>query len=100
MNIHGCQLHPKVAIYVVKQLKNDSFCQGLYHETYKVPLFDKLKMVHNNTVLKINGALVKSHNFHSSGFQADWNESTLVLKDDVSNKVFPTETYITVCAPL
>ena len=25
MNIHGCQLHPKVAIYVVKQLKNDSF---------------------------------------------------------------------------
>ena len=23
--IHGCQLHPKVAIYVVKQLKNDSF---------------------------------------------------------------------------
>ena len=30
MNIHGCQLHTKVAIYVVKQLKNDSFCQGLY----------------------------------------------------------------------
>ena len=29
MNIHGCQLHPKVAIYVVKQLKNDSFRQGL-----------------------------------------------------------------------
>ena len=25
MNIHGCQSHPKVAIYVVKQLKNDSF---------------------------------------------------------------------------
>ena len=21
MNIHGCQLHPKIAIYVVKQLK-------------------------------------------------------------------------------
>ena len=30
MNIHGFQLHPKVAIYVVKQLKNDSFRQGLY----------------------------------------------------------------------
>ena len=30
MNIHGCQLHPKVAIYVVKQLKNDSFRYGLY----------------------------------------------------------------------
>ena len=30
MNIHGCQLHPKIAIYVVKQLKNDSYCQGLY----------------------------------------------------------------------
>ena len=30
MNIHGCQLHLKVAIYVVKQLKNDSFRQGLY----------------------------------------------------------------------
>ena len=30
MNIHGCQPHPKVAIYVVKQLKNDSFRQGLY----------------------------------------------------------------------
>ena len=29
MNIHGCQLQPKVAIYVVKQLKNDSFRQGL-----------------------------------------------------------------------
>ena len=25
MNIHGCQQHPKVAIYVIKQLKNDSF---------------------------------------------------------------------------
>ena len=25
MNIHGFQLHPKLAIYVVKQLKNDSF---------------------------------------------------------------------------
>ena len=32
MNIHGCQLHPKVAIYVVKQLKNDSFRQGLYKQ--------------------------------------------------------------------
>ena len=21
-----CQLHPKIAIYVVKQLKNDSYC--------------------------------------------------------------------------
>ena len=30
MNIHGCQLHPKVAIYVVKQLKNDSFRYMLY----------------------------------------------------------------------
>ena len=30
MNIHGCQLHPKIAIYVVKQLKNDRFRQGLY----------------------------------------------------------------------
>ena len=30
MNIHGCQPHPKVAIHVVKQLKNDSFRQGLY----------------------------------------------------------------------
>ena len=30
INIHECQLHPKVAIYVVKQLKNDSFRQGLY----------------------------------------------------------------------
>ena len=30
MNIHGCQLHLKIAIYVVKQLKNDSFRQGLY----------------------------------------------------------------------
>ena len=29
MNIHGYQLHPKVAICVVKQLKNDSFRQGL-----------------------------------------------------------------------
>ena len=26
MNIPGCQLLPKLAIYVVKQLKNDSFC--------------------------------------------------------------------------
>ena len=25
MNTHGCQPHPKVAIYVVKQLKNDCF---------------------------------------------------------------------------
>ena len=24
-SIYGCQLHPKIAIYVVKQLKNDSF---------------------------------------------------------------------------
>ena len=24
INIHGCQLHPEIAIYVVKQLKNDS----------------------------------------------------------------------------
>ena len=31
MNIHGCQPHPKVAIYVVKQLKNDSFRQGLQY---------------------------------------------------------------------
>ena len=31
MNIHGCQLHPKIAIYVVKQLKNDSYRQGLNH---------------------------------------------------------------------
>ena len=30
MNIHGCQLYPKIAIYVVKQHKNDSFRQGLY----------------------------------------------------------------------
>ena len=30
MNIHGCQLHPKMAIYVVKQLKNDSYRQALY----------------------------------------------------------------------
>ena len=28
MNIHGCQSYPKVAIYVVKQLKNDSFRLG------------------------------------------------------------------------
>ena len=35
-----------------------------------------------------------SHNFRSSGFRADWNKSTLVLKDDVSNEVFFTETYI------
>ena len=41
MNIHGCQLHPKVAIYVVKQLKNDSFCLGLYVFTYQhVPKLD------------------------------------------------------------
>ena len=26
INIHGCQLHPKIALYVVKQLKNDSYC--------------------------------------------------------------------------
>ena len=25
MNINGCQLRPKIAIYIVKQLKNDSF---------------------------------------------------------------------------
>ena len=30
INIHRCQLHPKKAIYVVNQLKNDSFRQGLY----------------------------------------------------------------------
>ena len=30
MNIHGCQLHPKIAIYVLKQLKYDSFRLGLY----------------------------------------------------------------------
>ena len=41
MNIHGCQLHPKVAIYVVKQLKNDSFRLGLYVFTYQhVPKLD------------------------------------------------------------
>ena len=25
MNIHGCQMHPKIAIYVGKQLKNVDF---------------------------------------------------------------------------
>ena len=30
LNIHGFQLHPKIAVYVVKQFKNDSFCYGLY----------------------------------------------------------------------
>ena len=30
INVHGCQLHPKIAIYIVKQLKNYSFRQGLY----------------------------------------------------------------------
>ena len=34
MNIHGCQPHHKVAIYVVKQLKNNSFRQGLYIITF------------------------------------------------------------------
>ena len=30
INVHGRQLHPKIAIYIVKQLKNDSYRLGLY----------------------------------------------------------------------
>ena len=30
INIHGCQPYLEIAIYVENQLKNDSYCQGLY----------------------------------------------------------------------
>ena len=47
MNIHGCQLHPKVAINVVKQLKNDSFRQGLYVSNFVHTAWQK----HNQFVI-------------------------------------------------
>ena len=50
MNIHGCQLHPKIAIYVVKQLKNDSYCQGLYVYVYAQSEPERDGLVFNVTI--------------------------------------------------
>ena len=56
------RLHPKIAIYLVKQLKNDSYRRGLYQGRVPTSKFGKSenhRMIHRHVIHSMNNTDAK-----------------------------------------